>query len=67
MEVLDKLADLQRTLVVSQGDRVNSKTGKLFDEGNQGLEVFFDADVEGISILEIDRDCILSAEALHRL
>ena len=41
-------------MVVSQGYGVDGKAGELFDEGNEGLEVLFDADMESVSVLEID-------------
>lgn len=54
MEVLDELTNLQRPLVVSQGDRIDRKSGKFFDKSDQGEKVFLDGDMESISIFEID-------------
>jgi len=58
VQILDELADLEWPLVVSQGNRVHSEPRKLFDERNQGLQVFFDANVEGIAVLEINGDYV---------
>jgi len=54
VDVLDELADLQRTLVVAQSHGVDGQTRELFDERDQGLQVLFDRDVEGITVLEVD-------------
>jgi hypothetical protein len=50
-------------LVVSQGDRIDGKSGKFFDEGDQGLEVLLDGDMEGISVFEVYGDCDLLMRA----
>lgn len=55
------MADLERSLVVTQSNRVDGKAGKLIDQGNEGLEVFFDADVESVTVLEVDRHLDLLA------
>jgi len=53
MQVLDKLADLDRTVIVAESDRIDSQAGELIDQGDQGLQVFFDADVEGVAVLDV--------------
>ena len=57
VNILDELADLQRPLVVAQGDRVDGQPGKLFDERDEGLQVLLDGDMERVLVLEIDRNC----------
>jgi hypothetical protein len=59
MKILDELADLKRSLIVSQRNRVNGKTGKLFDHRDQRLKILLDRDVESVSVLEIDGNCRL--------
>ena len=46
-------------MIISQCDRVYGKTCELFNESDQRLEVFFDCDMESISVLEIDGNCVL--------
>lgn len=72
MNVFDELADNERTAIVSQCDRVTSetclctvsvftdldvdKTHELINQRDQCKEVFFDREVKGVSILEVDRN-----------
>ena len=56
MDILDELADLQRTLVVAQGDGVDGESCQLLDERDQRLEILLDGDMEGVLILEVDGD-----------
>ena len=44
-------------MIVSQSDGVDGKTGELFDQVDEGLEVLFDGNVESISVLEVDGNC----------
>ena len=62
MDVLDEVADLNRKLVVSQGDRVDGQPGKLVSQAGDGKEVLLDGDVEGILVLEVDGDCRIACK-----
>lgn len=57
MQVLDEPADEHRALVVAQRDGVDCEPGELFDEGDEGLEVFFDREVEGVVAFDVYGDC----------
>lgn len=58
--VFDELADLQRPLIVAQGDRVDGQSCKLFNKRYEGLEILLNGDVEGVLVLEINRNCAVS-------
>ena len=53
MQVINELADLERSCEVAESDRVSGEAAELFDEGDEGLEVLFDGDVEGVFELEV--------------
>jgi hypothetical protein len=57
MQVLDEPANLHRHGGVAQRHRVNSQAAEVVDDGNQPQQVLLDGDVEGITVLEVDRDC----------
>jgi hypothetical protein len=57
MEVLDKLTDLERSLVISQSDGIDGQPGELFDQGYERLKIFLDRDMESVSVFEIDGYC----------
>ena len=56
VHILDESTDLQRSLEVPQGDGVAGQTGEFFDERYEGEEVFFDCEVKGVAVLEVDGD-----------
>ena len=49
-------------MVVSKGNGIDGKSCKFFDERYQGLEVFFDGDMEGVSVFQVDRNYLQSEE-----
>lgn len=57
MQVLDEPADEHRALVVAQRDGVDCEPRELFDEGDEGLEVLFDREVEGVLAFDVYGDC----------
>ena len=58
MQLIDELADLKWSRKVTKSDAVGSKAAELLDETDEGLEVLFDGDVEGVLELEVDWDCV---------
>ena len=57
MQVINELADLERSCEVAESDGVGGEAAELFDKGDEGLEVLFDGDMEGIFELEVYWDC----------
>lgn len=57
VDILDKLADVQRPLIIAQRNGVDSQPRQLFYQRDQRLQVLLDRDMEGVSVLKIDRDC----------
>lgn len=56
MKILDELTDLKGPLVVSQCHRVDGQPSQLLNKRDEGLEVFLDRDMEGVSVFQIDGD-----------
>lgn len=66
-EVLDETADLDREGEVAQRDRVGGQAGELARHVGEGEEVLLDGEVEGVTVLEVNRDCaMLSASGRRR-
>lgn len=57
MYILDELCDLYGSAEILQCDRVSCETGEFVCQGDEGKEVFFDCDVEGVAVFEVRRDC----------
>jgi len=56
MYLLHKPTNLYWSLEITQGDRVDGEACQFFNQGDQCLKIFFNGDVERISIFEIDRN-----------
>lgn len=63
VDIFDELGDLQRSRVVSQGDRIRRQAREFFDGGGQGEKVVFDRDVELIFVFEVDRHCTVTSQS----
>lgn len=59
-EVLDEGADGEGELEVPQGDGVCGEAGEVLGEVDEGEEVFFDGDVEGVAVFEVSWDFFFS-------
>lgn len=56
-EVLDKGADGQGQVKVAEGDGVGGQARQVLRQVDDGQEVLFYGDVEGITVLEVCGDC----------
>jgi len=56
MKVFDELAYEEGYAIIAECNGVARKAGQLVNEGDQGLEVFFDREVEGVAVFEVDGD-----------
>lgn len=50
MHMLDELCDGDRACIIACSDAVAGQAGQLVDEGDEGLEVFLDGEVEGVAV-----------------
>lgn len=50
--------DLEGEVEVLEGDRVGGEAGELVGELGEGGEVLLEGDVEGVSVLEVNGDCL---------
>lgn len=57
-EVLDKGADGEGQLEVAEGDCVCGEAGEVLGEVDEGEEVFFYGEVEGVAVFEVCWDCL---------
>lgn len=57
-EVLDEGADGEGKLEVAEGDGVCGEAGEVLGEIDEGEEVFFYGEVEGVAVFEVCWDCI---------
>lgn len=64
-KILDEPANNERKFKVSVGNSVGSQTGQLVGEVCQRQQVLLDGEVEGVTILEVCRNCEWSAWVLR--